>query len=336
LKDLKFIVPSLLAGLLGCRSDAAPAPKGVEAPLKYAKAENVHKLMERFTSEPHPMGSDAQRKYARDVKAKLESFGWSVELQKFKWPAPNLEAARFGGALKDAPASKEISGENIVAVLKGNDECSILLGGHYDTKHYPKLKFVGANDGGSSTVAKIELARIISEQKKATEKSKERGRLLDCTLVFAFFDGEEAILEEWSASQRAIGVQDNLYGSRAFVQDAIVKGKKNMLQGQPLELVLIMDMIGHQKQKIFVTLGSDTTWTDRLLALKKDVNISKVPLSVEDDHVPFQSLGVPYLHLIDWTNLEEWHTAKDTPAIISNEKIAHFVEMIYRFLEVKR
>ena len=48
-----------------------------------------------------------------------------------------------------------------------------MVGGHYDTKPYSNMKFVGANDGGSSTAAMLELARVLNQIRKS-----EAGKML--------------------------------------------------------------------------------------------------------------------------------------------------------------
>jgi hypothetical protein len=40
--------------------------------------------------------------------------------------------------------------------------------------------------------------------------------------------------------------------------------------------------------------------------------------------------------MIDWTNLQEWHTARDTLDIVSAERIAALLEVIMKFSERKR
>ena len=57
---------------------------------------------------------------------------------------------------------------------------------------------------------------------------------------------------------------------------------------------------------------------------------------MEDDHVPFARLGLPFIHIIDWTNLAEWHKASDTLEITSNKNMADFGDLLVRFLKQKR
>ena len=69
--------------------------------------------------------------------------------------------------------------------------------GHYDTKLFKEFRFVGANDGGSSTALLIELARVV------------KARQNTFTIELIFFDGEEATLRDW-------GGTDHTYGSQSL------------------------------------------------------------------------------------------------------------------------
>lgn len=299
--------------------------------------DNIDLAMKRFTRAPHPMASAEQKKLAQDIKSGLLKHGWQVQSQKFKTKIPNLAHSKLGGKDKNAPPIKEVEGENIVAISKGSERCLILIGGHYDTKIYTQFKFVGANDGGSSTAAMQELGRVISvlrhQEKNA---SADSGRFLDCSIALAFFDGEEATLPEWSDGERLVGVQDNIHGSRALAATMTRQFEGIMYQGLPLRAVLVLDMIGHKNQNLFITTGSHPQLAQKFLGQKTTTKIFAANIAIEDDHLPFAQLGIPLLHIIDWTNLSEWHTPKDTLEIISNKNIADFGDMLVRFLKQKR
>ena len=72
---------------------------------------------------------------------------------------------------------------------------------HYDTKRFQQFRFVGANDGGSSTGALLELARALAADPPPLP------------VVLAFLDGEEAC-HEWSET-------DSLYGSRHLAREMV-------------------------------------------------------------------------------------------------------------------
>ena len=52
---------------------------------------------------------------------------------------------------------------NIIAKFPGKSGHAIAVTGHFDTKLFPGRKFVGANDGGSSTGLLLELSRDLSD-----------------------------------------------------------------------------------------------------------------------------------------------------------------------------
>lgn len=301
---------------------------------------NIDAAMKRFTKLPHPMASAEQRKLAQDIKSGLSKHGWQVQSQKFKTKIPNLAHHQLGGKDKKAAPIKEVEGENIIAISKGSERCMLLIGGHYDTKFYKDFSFVGANDGGSSTAAMQELARVIQairvQENSNKSGTKEAGRFLDCSIGLTFFDGEEATLPEWSDADRLLGITDNTHGSRAFAATMMKQFEGVTYQNLPVKAVLILDMIGHKNQNLFITSGSNPQLAQKFLGQKTNTKIVAANIAIEDDHLPFAQLGLPFLHIIDWTNLSEWHTPKDTLEIISNKNIADFGDMLVRFLKQKR
>lgn len=276
-----------------------------------------------FTSSPHPMGSPAQKSYAQHLEKLLKKLGWNARLQSFTAVTPVPDD-------KTKKKTQKLNGYNVVASRKGSENCAVLIGGHFDTKFYTKIKFVGANDGGSSTALIMELARVL----KFVEKSK--GTWTACDVHLVLFDGEESQLDEWSAGQQFFQIQDNLYGSTHFVKSYPKRKNRLIVQGKPLELALIIDMIGHKNQKLSITSGSHSELSKKLIALRGNVLINELAQPVEDDHVPFLLTGTPVIHVIDWTNLAEWHTDKDTLKIISTKKIAEFGDVLLKFLSEKR
>ena len=90
---------------------------------------------------------------------------------------------------------------NLIATIPGARKERIAIAGHYDTKLFREFRFVGANDGGSSTAFLIELARVLKARANAF------------TIELIFFDGEEATLRDW-------GGTDHTYGSQYYVDTA--------------------------------------------------------------------------------------------------------------------
>lgn len=319
--------------LVGIYVVLTPAVAGTVA----INVERIDAAMKRFVRAPHPMGSVEQKKYTAELKADLGKQGWTVHGQKFTSTVPNPAAVKLGGRDKNADAVKQVQGENIIAISAGRDNCLILIGGHYDTKPYPTMRFVGANDGGSSTALMLELARAIKEIRKQEESVKKPGgRLLDCSIGLTFFDGEEAVLPDWNDGEMQLGLKDNTYGSRFFAEN-LVKGFAGLsFEGIPVKAAVIIDMVGHKDQNLMISKGSDRALTQKLLSQKQKLAIVATNAPMEDDHVPLAQRGIPFVHIIDWTNLNEWHTAEDTLAIISNRKIADFGDVLLAFLQQSR
>jgi Zn-dependent M28 family amino/carboxypeptidase len=210
---------------------------------------------------------------ARDyITAELRKAGAEVRVESFEAETPD----------------GRVTMANVVAVLPGRRSDVILIGGHYDTKVFRGFRFVGANDGGSSTALLIELARALASRPR------------EFTYWLAFFDGEEA-RATWTAT-------DSLYGSRRMAADLARRG-------QLPRAVIVADMIGDRDLNIRRE-ASSTPWLTDLVwesarRLGHGLHFLPDARAVEDDHAPFLKAGVPATLLIDF-DFPPWHTASDT------------------------
>src|SRR5262249_1760942 len=115
---------------------------------------------------PHPAGSDAIEKARDYIEEQLRHSGWQVTRQAFT---------------DETPRGK-VHFANLIARFSGNGNSgppSFLLCSHYDTKFFDMIRFVGANDGGSSTGLLLELARVLGQHPNIARK-----------IELVFFDGE--------------------------------------------------------------------------------------------------------------------------------------------------
>jgi Zn-dependent M28 family amino/carboxypeptidase len=185
---------------------------------------------------------------------------------------------------------------NVIAEIPGKEpDRIIMIAGHYDTKLENSFRFVGANDGGSSAAFLLEMAR---ELRQTPHK---------LTYWIVFFDGEEALRQEWEGN-------DNTYGSRHLVQKLTADGELSRIQA-----MILVDMIGDARLDIRWDENS-TVWLNKLLFQQADrLGYSKYFLkdqtAVTDDHIPFVNAGVSAVDLIDFNygpNNSYWHTAQDT------------------------
>jgi Zn-dependent M28 family amino/carboxypeptidase len=179
---------------------------------------------------------------------------------------------------------------NIIAKFPGKSGHAIAVTGHFDTKLYPGRKFVGANDGGSSTGLLLELARDLNATPRVDD------------VYVVFFDGEEAI-GEWSDV-------DSVYGSRHLAY----KWKSDGTLAN-LKALINVDMIGDKSLGLLLDENS-TPWLRKLVwAAANDLGYKAyfldAPEKMEDDHIPFVKLGVPSLDLIDF-DYDPWHKDSDT------------------------
>src|SRR6266853_6604029 len=106
---------------------------------------------------PRPPGSKAIEKSRDYIEDQLRRSGWQVTKQAFS---------------DDNPRGK-IQFVNLIAQFSARGKAaapSFLLCSHYDTKMFDTIRFVGANDGGSSTGLLLELARVMGQQPSFARK----------------------------------------------------------------------------------------------------------------------------------------------------------------------
>ena len=223
---------------------------------------------------PRPSGSAANRQLQAYIRTQLR-------LLKCEIIEDSFTAKTFKG---DIPMT------NIIAKFPGKSGHAIVVSGHFDTKLYPGRKFVGANDGGSSTGFLLEFARALSGTP----------RLDDVYVVF--FDGEEA-LAEWTET-------DSVYGSRHLAYKWKADGTLAKIKA-----LINVDMIGDKSLDIL--LDENSTASLRKLVWNTAAELGykayflDTPEKMEDDHMPFIKLGVPSLDLIDF-DYDPWHKDSDT------------------------
>ncbi|MEW6131426.1 MAG: M28 family peptidase [Acidobacteriota bacterium] len=245
---------------------------------------------------PRPSGSPAIKKTQEYIINELRSYGLKVMEDDFQGKTPK-------GA---------ISMKNIFAELPGEKSDVVIISGHYDTKIL--ANFVGANDGGSSTAAVLETARVLAGTKP------------EYTLWFVFFDGEEAVVE-WTGD-------DNTYGSRHMVAKMKADGTLGKIRA-----MILYDMIG-DKQLDLKRDGQSSKWlVDTIWRTAAQTLYAKHFLGNEtymsDDHVPFVEAGIPAVDLIDFNYGPDhtyWHTAQDTLDKVSGESVKAVGEVVIQSL----
>jgi Zn-dependent M28 family amino/carboxypeptidase len=256
-------------------SPRAQSPQSAAQSPGFDSARAYEHLRQVVSFGPRPAGSPALERTREYVIGQLMSAGIPTERQSFVAKTP------IG----------DISMVNLIATIPGKRSERIAIAGHYDTKLFREFRFVGANDGGSSTAFLIELARVL------------KPRANPFTIELIFFDGEEATLRDW-------GGTDHTYGSQYYVDHARKSGTLASLRA-----LVLVDMIADRSQR-FLREANSTPWLTDIIwsaAQKRGLASTFVNEStpIEDDHVPFLKAGVPATDIID-LDYPAWHTAADT------------------------
>ena len=255
--------------------------------------DRVMRHVEKMVSfGPHPSGSEAQKQVGSYIVEQLQSYGLEVHTQAFQ-PVTPLGRPEM---------------TNIWGALPGNKESVIILASHYDSKYFEDFPFVGANDPGSSSAVLLELARILTQENST-----------DYSLWFAFFDGEEAVVD-WTSI-------DSLYGSRDFVQ--MLKGRGLLHR---ISALILLDMIGGKDLVLRKEINS-TNWLNQIIWDKGnqlgfgEIFQMRGNTAAQDDHIPFAAEGIPVVAIID-LNYAHWHRREDTADKLSADYMSFVGDVV--------
>ena len=234
---------------------------------------------------PRPPGTEAIEKTRAYLTKQLEFCGWKVERQSFT---------------DETPRGK-VEFVNLIATFGGKESApAFLVCSHYDTKTFDTARFVGANDGGSSTGVLIELARVLTGRPDLARK-----------MELVFFDGEEAY--------EAFTETDGLFGSRYFAKQLVAQNKAAAFRGG-----ILFDMVGDQSLTITLPPDSPVELARGIFASAEALQARKhftyFDRDITDDHTPLNDIGIPTIDLIDF-DYPPWHTPDDTMDKLSAESL---------------
>jgi peptidase M28-like protein len=285
---LPGLVLICFAASLGLQTRANRLLASDGAPAEFDAARAYAHLKKMVEIGPRPPGSEAIKKAQHYIIRELKGYGLKVIEDGFQAKTTHGPVAM----------------KNIIGELPGQRSDIVLISGHYDTKVQPG--FVGANDGGSSTAAVLEMARALAKTR------------LEYTVWFVLFDGEEAFVD-WSANNG----MDNTYGSRHMVSKLKSDGTI-----QRVKAMVLVDMIGDKNLDLLRDAESTPWMVQAIWKTAKRLGHSKHFLEAEgaysDDHIPFKEAGVPVVDLIDFNfgpSNQYWHTNQDTLDKVSSESL---------------
>jgi Zn-dependent M28 family amino/carboxypeptidase len=249
---------------------------------------------------PRTVDSEAHRKMERYITSELRRFGCQVEEDTWTASTP-LGPKRMN---------------NLIAKVPGKSNRLVVFSGHYDTKIMPGIHFVGANDGGASAGFLLEMARVLC------------GKPRSDSVWLVWFDGEEALRQDWST-------EDSLYGSRRLAARWRSDGTAARIKA-----LINVDMIG-DRDLVLLEEWNSTAWLRELVwrtaaELGSARHFPRNPGAIEDDHAPFLAIGVPALDLIDFEygpNNSHWHTDRDTVDKLGARSFQVVGDVLLRTLE---
>ncbi len=240
---------------------------------------------------PRPAGSQANRELRSYVKSQIRASGGHLSEDSFTASTPKGPVAM----------------QNLICSFPGASGRSVVFTGHFDTKYFAGgRRFVGANDGGSSTGLLLELMRALSSADHKDE------------IDIVWFDGEEAF-GDWSDT-------NGTYGSRHLAAKWESEGVLARIRA-----LINVDMIGDRDLGIVQEENSTPSLRSLVWQVAKEKGYGRYFLdqtgAIEDDHIPFLKRGVPALDLIDFDFGPEnayWHSDKDTMDKVS----AHSLQVV--------
>lgn len=267
-------------------ASASQAPPAAAQTFDGARA--FEHLKAQVAIGPRPAGSAGIRQTRAYLTRQIAAMGLTVREQPFVATTP------LG----------QVEMVNLIVTLPGRRTDRLLFTGHYDTKLFKDIVFVGASDGASSAAVLVELVRAL----------KDRPR--EFTYEFVWFDGEEAMVE-WDLDR------DSTYGSRYYVQAA--RDAKALTS---IKAMILVDMIGHKDLRIERDSYSAPWLTDIIWDAAKRLGHGGIFLdqmtTVEDDHVHFVRAGIPSVDIIDLNHFIDrghWHTAGDNLDAVSERSL---------------
>ena len=286
---------AVILACAGCskRTGDSKAGSAVELPPRLWEqfsGENALKEVQRQVDiGPRPSGTAALAEARARITASLRQSGWEVEAQEFEHaPVPKEGTMNFINLIARFPADK--------SQPASRDAQTVIIGSHYDTKRMHSVRFVGANDGGSSTGALLELARVLA-----------KAPALASRIELVFFDGEEAVVNFGPPESGP----DGLVGSRHYAQHLRDSGR-----AKQFKFAIVWDMIGDADLTITLPRDTPPALSAKLFegaeALGARAKFGFGAGEITDDHSPLNLLAkIPAMDVIDF-EYPPWHTSADT------------------------
>ncbi len=241
---------------------------------------------------PRPSGSAEIEASRQFIEKRLKEAGWETKRQEFNADTILRGTIKMANIRARFPVAGTDTWTRPVPTLV----CS-----HYDTKWFQSTRFVGANDGGSSTGLLLEVARAAAPVPAFAAR-----------LELVFFDGEEAITG--FTEPRGFGDSrfDGLFGSRHYSKEL-----RKLPAARMPRHGIVFDMIGDQRLEVEFPANGSRRLSGLAQQAAEELGFQKhfrdTSEQITDDHVPLSWLGMEVINFIDFNSFREfWHTSADT------------------------
>ncbi|KAH6570214.1 hypothetical protein BASA50_011331 [Batrachochytrium salamandrivorans] len=296
---------------------------------------------------PRVSGTEGNKNVQKHIIDTFTELGWGIEQDQFSDSTP-FGVKHFNNIIvtKDPAALRKL-----------------VLAAHFDSKYFEEFEFIGATDSSVPCAILVDIAKTINELLQEKIMSGDRF----ATIQIIFFDGEEAFVKwtdtdsiygsrhlakKWSETQLLTNSDPSLH----LMNSHDPSGQYYTTPIKQIDAMVLLDLLGAPKSSIPNT-HPETSWIwDRLVdiqtrlaendilsqALRDRINNPNdqgiflpglstylTPHSIQDDHVPFYSLGVPVVHCIPVPFPKEWHTEFDNSNAISADTV-HDLALIFR------
>ncbi len=223
--------------------------------------------------------------------------------------------------------------QNILGKLNTEKDNIVILASHWDSRNVAEkdyfnqsLPIPGANDGASGVGVLIELARVL----------KLYQEYLDCEVWFLFLDAEDQGysggmygLEGWNWAEGAMNFTENIddfYNS----------------QQEEIECFILLDMVGGFDLEFIQESRTNNDLHKAIFGLGQNLGYSVAfpenpkKMSITDDHVAFDEIGIPVIDLtIDFIagNWTFHHTHSDNLSNIDTKNLKITGQTIEAFIK---